>query len=87
VDYIFDQHAVDQMKFRGISKGDVLEVLENPHQIVDEKRGRKAYQSIVVRDGRFLMLRVFVAVRAKPPIVVSVYLTSKGRYWNEQDNV
>jgi hypothetical protein len=81
VEYVFDQHALDQMGFRGITKDEVLRVLENPHQIVDEKRGRKAYQSIVVRDGRFFMLRVFVAVKAKPPIVVSVYLTSKGRYW------
>jgi hypothetical protein len=81
MDFAFDPHARDQMAFRGITEEEVLEVLRNPHQVVDAKKGRKAYQSVIVREGRFFMLRVFVADKAEPPLVVSVYLTSKGRYW------
>ncbi len=81
VDFVFDPHAREQMAFRGINEAEVLDVLRNPHQVVDAKRGRKAYQSIVVREGRFFMLRAFVVETTQPPLVVSVYLTSKSRYW------
>ncbi len=81
MDYVFDKHARGQMEFRGITEEEVLDVLNNPHQVVDAKRGRKAYQSLVMRNGRLFMLRVIVAIMAEPPIIVSVYVTSKGRYW------
>lgn len=52
---------------------------------VEEKRGRKAYQSqIDFGDGRIFLSRVIVADDVDPPVVVTVYRTSKiDKYWRK----
>jgi hypothetical protein len=83
VNYVLSNHAREQMAERGITEAEVDAVLQNPQQIVDADRGRKAYQSLVVRGGRMQLLRAIVAVAATPPVVVSVYATTQGRYWRQ----
>jgi hypothetical protein len=59
------------------------EVMQNPQQILPDRKGREIYQSVIVRDNRLMLLRAIVAVKADPPVVVSVYTTSQDRYWRQ----
>ncbi len=71
-------HAKEEMQRRGIPFEFVESVLNNPQQIVEEKSGKKAYQSqIDFGDGRIFLLRVIVAEDVDPAVVVTVYRTSK----------
>ena len=63
---------------------DLLEhVLQNPQQIVAETMGKKAYQSIIdFGSGRKFLVRAIVADEIDPPVVITVYRTSKvHKYW------
>ncbi len=83
MNYVLSQHAQDQMQERHISLEELDAVIQNPQQILDERKGRKAYQAVIVKDNRLLLLRVILAVKADPAVVVSVYATSQGRYWRQ----
>ena len=82
MEYVISNHAKAQMQERDISEEEVDSVLQNPQQIVDGERGRKVYQSLTVKNSRLLLLRVIVVPNRKPPVVVSVYVTTQGRYWS-----
>jgi hypothetical protein len=71
------------MDRRGISPNLVEQVLQTPQQIVPETRGKKAYQSIIDFGAKKkFMVRAIVAEENDPPIVVTVYRTSKiDKYW------
>lgn len=86
LDFIFSRHAKEEMERRIIPQALVEEVLQRPQQIVLEQNGRVAYQSQVdFGDGKRLLLRVIVAATAKPPVVVTVYRTSKiSKYWRNE---
>jgi hypothetical protein len=63
----------------------VEHVLQNPQQIVAGSKGKKAYQSIIdfMTAKRFLV-RVIVADEHDPPVVITVYRTSKvHKYWRK----
>ncbi len=57
-------------------------VLTEPQQILSEKFGRKAYQSLIeINDGKQAVLRAIVE-EGNPLIVVTVYYTTKvNKYW------
>jgi hypothetical protein len=59
------------------------QILQNPQQIVPETRGKKAYQSIIYfSSGKKFLVLAILAVENDPPIVVTVYRTSKiDKYW------
>ncbi|MBK7871309.1 MAG: DUF4258 domain-containing protein [Saprospiraceae bacterium] len=74
-------HATDQLAFRKISEEEVLAVVENPDQIVEED-GLQVYQSILKSGEKNYLLRVFVNTNKVPPVVITVYKTSKiNKYW------
>ncbi len=72
--YIFSKHALEQMQLRGINRMTVEDTLTKPDQII-EKKGKKIYQSIL-SDNNYL-IRIFVNIKKKPNIVITVYKTSK----------
>ncbi len=81
--FLLSHHAQLEMVRRAIPF-DLLEpVLQQPQQIVSEKRGRKAYQSQVdFGDGRIFLLRAVVEDDVDPANVITVYRTSKvSKYW------
>ena len=87
MDYVFSPHALDQMAKRKLSKSLVDQVLQDPQQVVPAKYGRKSYQSIIVRGGKRLILRVFIVERTRPPVVVSVYYSDTvDKYWQGERN-
>jgi len=71
------------MKRRSIPQRIVEEVVQNPQQVVPERGGKKAYQSkIPFGEGKIFLVRVIVADDVTPPVVVTVYRTSRiGKYW------
>jgi hypothetical protein len=76
-------HARFEMERRQIPEDLVMNLLQNPEQVVAEREGLVAFQSRVVfeRAGEML-LRAIVDQRAHPPRVITVYRTSKiAKYW------
>ncbi len=71
---------------RSIPRKFLESVLRNPQQIVEDKEGKKAYQSqFEFENGKIYLVRAIVADNTKPAIVVTVYRTSQiARYWREQ---
>lgn len=62
------------MRRRGITKAQVGSVLERPDEVRTVGAHRVVAQAL---DETGLLLRVFVAVNSTPPVVVTVYRTSK----------
>lgn len=81
--FILSHHARLEMARRQIPLSLLESVLQQPQQIVSEKRGRKAYQSQVdFGDGRIFLLRAIVEDDVDPANVITVYRTSKiSKYW------
>ena len=79
----FSRHALDEMRLRRIPSAVVDDVLQHPEQVVLQTDGKKAYQSRVSFGGRPFLVRVIVAEDVDPPLVVTVYRTTKiNKYWN-----
>lgn len=76
-------HATRAMLRRGIRLGVLREVLASPAQRSRVRPGREVLQSIIeFPDGSYLV-RVIVDVATQPPVVVTVYRTSKiEKYWS-----
>jgi hypothetical protein len=81
--YKLSRHARLEMERRGISLDLLEHVLQNPQQIVPGSKGKKAYQSIIdFMTGKRFLVRVIVADEHDPPVVITVYRTSKvHKYW------
>lgn len=63
-----------------------MDVLHEPQQIVEERDGKRAYQSQVgFGQGRLFLLRAIVVDNINPAVVVTVYRTNKiEKYWRSQ---
>jgi Domain of unknown function (DUF4258) len=84
VDYILTDHAIRELRRRGLDKQDIDEVLRNPGQRLDVRRGRVVLQSKIQAEGAEYLLRVFVDIDRDPAEVVTAYQTSKiAKYWRE----
>ncbi|MCT7960271.1 DUF4258 domain-containing protein [Laspinema sp. D1] len=83
MNFIFSNHALQELHRRGLQQNMVESVLNNPQQIIEEKEGRKAYQSQVdFGGGKIYLVRVIVADNIDPAIVITAYRTSKiTKYW------
>ncbi|MHB0998852.1 MAG: DUF4258 domain-containing protein [Armatimonadota bacterium] len=56
----------------------VMSVLANPEQIVPEQYERNVYQSKVdFGTGSLFLLRVIVADKTEPAVVITIYRTSR----------
>ena len=84
MDVRLTRHAEEEISRRGIARNLVDAVLREPQQIVPASAGRKAYQSkIDFGGGRILLLRAIVDDRTDPPVVITIYRTSKiEKYWS-----
>lgn len=79
-------HALEEMERRGIPREMLELVLANPQQVVDEREGKKAYQSqIDFGGGRMHLLRAIVNDALDPAVVITVYRTRNiQKYWRLQ---
>ena len=75
-------HAKEQIADRDIPAEMVLEVVKNPAQKYNNDIDETICQSKVSLGEKTYLLRVFVNFTKKPPVVISVYRTSKiKKYW------
>ncbi|MDP2784815.1 MAG: DUF4258 domain-containing protein [Sulfurimicrobium sp.] len=78
-------HAREEMARRQIPEDVVTKVLQAPEQIIEERGGRKAYQSLVDMEGKTYLVRAIVEEWVEPAAVVTVYRTSNiGKYWRAE---
>lgn len=82
--YRLTDHAREEMARRQISEQDVNEVVRAPEQRDSIREGREVFQAR--RESgeplKTYLLRVFVDTDCDPPVVVTVYRTSKvAKYW------
>ncbi len=76
-EYIFSNHALEQMNTRNISTEIVSKILSNADQILTQE-GKKIYQSIInfEKEGKYLV-RIFINTKKEPNVIITVYRTSK----------
>jgi len=76
-------HALEEIERRRIPFTLLESVLETPQQVISEKNEKKAYQSqFNFGDNKTFLLRAIVIDNIDPPVVVTVYRTSKiKKYW------
>ncbi|MDW8215470.1 MAG: DUF4258 domain-containing protein [Roseiflexaceae bacterium] len=85
--YHVTEHARNEMVRRQISESEVARVLSTPEQVEMVREGRAVYQSrFQIGDPpKTYLVRVFVDVDVIPPVVVTVYRTSKvAKYWRTE---
>ncbi|HYA02932.1 MAG TPA: DUF4258 domain-containing protein [Syntrophobacteria bacterium] len=82
----FSRHALSEMERRGVSVLLVESVLQEPQQVVLAYGQTKAYQSrIEFGEGKVYLVRAIVDETVDPPMVITVYRTSKiGKYWRKE---
>ena len=82
MEFTFTPHAIIEMQERNIPLQLVLMMLNDPEQIVPEKKNRSSYQSEVTINGKLYILR---AIIEPDGTVVTVYRTSKlGKYRSQE---
>ena len=82
------KHARVQMDERGITEEMVMDILNNPAQVIPEDPDKEIYQSIkhFSEEGRNFLVRVFVNIIKVPNLVITVYRTSKiEKYWRDEN--
>ena len=82
--FVYSRHALEQIKLRGLVFSTIDDVLNFPTSIVDDTEGVVIYQKVVVEDNRQYLYRVFVNTDKKPPLVITVYKTSKIDKYEDQ---
>ncbi len=81
---IISKHAAEELARRGIPQETLQAVLDAPEQKVPGHGGITCYQSKVTFDGKSCLLRAMVDAAKQPPVVVTVYRTSKiAKYWSQ----
>jgi hypothetical protein len=76
------RHLHEELDRRKIPRKLLEQVLQGPEQKVPELDNVTCYQSQVEIDGRPYLLRVVVNETVDPPVVITVYRTSKiSKYW------
>jgi hypothetical protein len=83
-EFLLTRHAKEEMERRQISVLDVTKVFAAPEQIEVVRQGRSVYQSRIEmgKPPKIYLLRIFVDTDRQPPVIVTVYRTSKiQKYW------
>ena len=80
------RHAKWEMARRAIPRDLLESLLQGPQQRIPQPGGKQIYQSQVeFKDGKMYLLRAVVAEDEDPPVVVTVYRTSKIRkHWRPE---
>ncbi len=75
--YRFSNHAQYQVKQRNLNVDLINDALQKPDKVIKDDDGLLIMQKIVKEDNKTYLYRVFVNDEHKPPLVVTVYKTSK----------
>jgi hypothetical protein len=84
MDFIFSKHVLEELERRGIPRSAVEAVLAAPTQKLPEHGDVICYQGLMNINQKDYLLRVMVNELRQPPLVVTVYRTSKiKKYWSQ----
>jgi hypothetical protein len=75
--FVLTDHAESEMTRRQIPKAWLDACMASPEQVVEGSGQRKVFQSRFVQDGKIFLLRVIVETWRSPPVVGTVYRTTK----------
>jgi hypothetical protein len=82
--FILTDHARLEAQRRQIPLAWIETTMARPEQIAAGTNGRKISQSRIVADGRAYLIRLVVEDWHQPPVIVTVYRTSKvEKYWEQ----
>lgn len=82
--YRLTEHALFEMQRRKITRELVNKIMKDSEQIVAAYGERKIYQSRITEDHKVWFVRLVIEDWHDPPLVVTVYRTSKlAKYWRE----
>jgi uncharacterized phage-associated protein len=71
-----------EMGRRQIPLAWIESTMARPEQVMPGSSQRKVFQSRIVADGRTYLVRLIVEDWRQPPVIVTVYRTSKiEKYW------
>jgi hypothetical protein len=84
MDFVLTDHAEEEARRRQIPPEWIESTMAQPEQVVPGLNGRKVFQSRIVADGKTYLVRLVVEDWHQPPIIVTVYRTSKvEKYWSQ----
>jgi hypothetical protein len=84
VEYVLTEHARVEIQRRQIPVEWIRNVMADPEQIIPGTGARKVYQSRIVADGKTYLVRLVVETWHSPPVIVTVYRSSKiEKYWRK----
>ena len=76
INYIFSNHALEQLKRRSIKRSTIEHIVENPDEIIEENN-KKIYQGIIKDNSKRYLYRIFVNTNEDPYVIITAYKTSK----------
>lgn len=77
LEFVFSEHATQQMARRGLDDSLVASVLAEPDERRELRPGRVVLQSELMLDDRTYLVRVIVDINESPAVVVTAYRTRK----------
>jgi len=82
--FILTDHAKLEAERRQIPLAWIETTMARPEQVAAGMNGRKIFQSRIVADGRTYLIRLVVEDWHQPPVIVTMYRTSKiEKYWEQ----
>lgn len=84
MNFVLTEHAEAEARRRQIPREWIEATMANPEQVTPGTNRRKVFQSRIVADGKTYLVRLVVEDWHQPPVVVTVYRTSKiEKYWRK----
>ena len=86
IQFVLSRHAEEEMKYRRIARALLESVLQSPEQRLTQMAGKEIFQSrYSLEDGRMYLITAVVNTGRQPPVVITVYRTSKiEKYWRPE---
>jgi hypothetical protein len=79
MNFIFSNHAEQQLVRRSLDRNIVESVVCHPDQICNDENDIdvKVFQSVVKEDNTLFLYRIFVNINSQPNVIVTLYKTTK----------
>jgi hypothetical protein len=75
--YNYSKHSLEQMALRGISQEQVDITIKSCDKCLTESDGQYVYQKVFSFNEESYLIRVFINKYKEPPLIKTVYKTSK----------
>jgi hypothetical protein len=84
MEYVLTTHAREEMVRRQIDPAWVEQVMKKPEQRLPGTGNRAILQTRIKTEGKIFLVRCIVEDLRNPPVVVTVYRTTKiAKYWRQ----